>query len=246
MNEPISRRSLRTRRWHERYLDYRLLAEFLRQLRFLLPLGMITPFTRVPEHKAYVQLEDSWVYWLFKAIIRDTGMMPGRFTAEHLSGCRDLLCDGLVLGTAGVSGKPRVDGQAGFHARNAVGLRTLDRNLSFAVLGISILVVVACAVHLKVHDPWLILVAATGPALAAALEAVRSREETERVEKRSEAMHRYLEKTGRALRELHFHPAQSRQSEELRGLAHAVTACMVAEALDWRIMFSVHRMEFSV
>jgi hypothetical protein len=29
----------RAHRWHERWIDYRLLAEYLRQLSFLMPLG---------------------------------------------------------------------------------------------------------------------------------------------------------------------------------------------------------------
>ncbi len=40
----------RTRRWHERWMEQRLLAELIRQLRVLIPLGGGRPFPRTPTH----------------------------------------------------------------------------------------------------------------------------------------------------------------------------------------------------
>ena len=77
-----SRRS----RWQERWTEYRLLAELIRELRFLVPLGGGKPLPRMPAHMAvYGDPARTWMYWHMRAIARadrhsqrpgDAGLYP--------------------------------------------------------------------------------------------------------------------------------------------------------------------------
>lgn len=58
--------------WHRRFVDYRLIAEMLRIMRFLMPLGHSIPSMHFSVSK---QLQSSWVKWHFRALIREAGLM---------------------------------------------------------------------------------------------------------------------------------------------------------------------------
>src|SRR5439155_19764716 len=56
------------RRWHERWMDYRLLAERLLLQRTLAPLGRIMPDTRRPAHVSFGDLRGTRIGWYFRAL----------------------------------------------------------------------------------------------------------------------------------------------------------------------------------
>ena len=61
--------------WHERWTEYRLLAELIRELRFLVPLGGGKPLPRIPAHLAvYGDPARTWMYWYVRAIAREIGI----------------------------------------------------------------------------------------------------------------------------------------------------------------------------
>lgn len=84
----------RRTRMHERWLDYRALAERLRHLSVLWPLGRTTPLVRLPPIATPGDPRTSWVGWYLRAVAREVGLAPGRFDARHVAGARHLLRDG--------------------------------------------------------------------------------------------------------------------------------------------------------
>ncbi|HSS48421.1 MAG TPA: DUF4231 domain-containing protein, partial [Thermoanaerobaculia bacterium] len=49
--------------WHERWIDYRLLAEGLRQMRVLAPFARFTPSFEVPAHLSEGTSTSTWFNW---------------------------------------------------------------------------------------------------------------------------------------------------------------------------------------
>jgi hypothetical protein len=70
------------RRWHQHWSEYRLLAEHLRHAQFLRPLGRVASSFRVPAHASSSDPAHSWEQWLFRALVREAGMMEGRMDAR--------------------------------------------------------------------------------------------------------------------------------------------------------------------
>ena len=61
-------------RFHEKWLDYRLLAERIRHLGFLWPLGRTSPVIRVPTHAVFTDPRPAWVNWWYRALTREAGV----------------------------------------------------------------------------------------------------------------------------------------------------------------------------
>jgi hypothetical protein len=87
------------RHYHEKWLDYRLLAEQLRHLTFLWPLGVAAPSARLgdrprPQDHGPRDAGDSrirWTGWYYRAIVRQLGFGAVSFSDEHRRSCRSLL-----------------------------------------------------------------------------------------------------------------------------------------------------------
>jgi hypothetical protein len=83
----------RQRRLHERWLDYRSLAERIRHLAVLWPLARSTPLVRVPLSPLPGDPRESWVGWMLRGVAREAGMIEGMLDHAHALACRDLLRD---------------------------------------------------------------------------------------------------------------------------------------------------------
>ena len=81
----------RRRRLRERWLDYRALAERLRHLSVLWPLGRSTPMVRVPPPGIRNDARLSWVGWLLRCTAREAGLAEVDCTPAYAEQCRDLL-----------------------------------------------------------------------------------------------------------------------------------------------------------
>jgi hypothetical protein len=237
--------------WHERWVDYRLLAEYLRQMFFLTPLGpgeLSSP--HIPAHMAAGDPKTTWMYWHYRAVRRDFGMIRAKFTAAHLQSTRLF-----------ITGKDGIGGQADYHETNARRCEALDERFVQAAKGLFYLAIVAAALsfvvpHSRNIAHWLSLrlpvwfrlpslavvialiagVATVFPAFGAALAGIRSQGEFERVKKRSKAMQYWLEQISKR-------PEPTPGSEapilsvELSGIAAKAGQLMVDELLDWRTVF---------
>ena len=183
----------RTRRWHERWMEYRLLAELIRQLRFLVPLGGGKPLPRMPAHLAvYGDPARTWMYWHVRAIAREIGIPGARVTQAYMRDCLGFLAQ--VVGDPGT-------GQWGFHLATQQRSQRLNKRLRNTVLFLVAATFMGVSARLLFElfpdtsgfisataDRWLVLGAATLPALAAALEGINNQGEFVRVAKRSTAM----------------------------------------------------------
>jgi hypothetical protein len=181
------------RRYHARWLAYRSLAERLRVLPILLPVSR-TPVLRAPPPAPNSDRgHESWVDWLYRAVVREAGLLPLELPA-HLRGARALLADG-VLG-----------GQIGYHERtqrrNAAADGVLHRltvttfALAFLLAAAHLADLLLEPAHLRLVPPELagvlILPALILPALGGALHGLRSQGEFEETAARSRLMRQRL------------------------------------------------------
>jgi hypothetical protein len=226
-------------RWHERWMDYRLIAELVRQLRFLIPLGGGRPFPRTPPHLAgYGDPARTWMYWYVRAIERDVGMPNARidmsFLSETLKHVRRVLRSQLRFHTSTFERSERIESRL-----HLTGICLFGTTF------------VACLLHFLPHGgviglprielpDWLppyflAVLCAVLPALAAALAAINNQGEFGRIAKRSEAMSERLVKLDLRVDNLLEQPML--QSREVIVIAYELAQLMVDEVLDWRVVF---------
>ena len=229
-------------RWHERWMDCRMLAELIRQLRLLVLMGGGRPFPHVPDHLAmYGDPARSWMYWQMRAVARDTNLPDTTVNRDYLLDCLDHL--------AGVVGS-ETGGQWGFHARTGMRAHRLHHRLERASLVLFILTFAGILIHLALAwpgifpheageacDRWLVLVSATAPALGAALAGINNQGEFKRLSKRSQAMADGLSRIARDIVRLRTGDQPLRLSDVLQ-VSERLGELMIQEVMDWRIMFA--------
>ena len=224
------------KRWHERWIDYRLLAEQLRQQRFLMALGRVLP--SAPGVPAYVSDDDpnnSWIQWHFRAIVREAGLIDAHFDHNYLTAaCSFLKTEG-------------VDGQVSYHTTTAERLERADKCLHRAGYVLFGLAAIAGTLHLlnyvlHIFDHggqlalFLTLITVVGPSFGAALTAIRFQGEFERVIKRSHAMKGQLQQISEELEKCRSATATP-SSNALSEIATRCAQLMTSEVLDWRTVF---------
>ncbi len=84
------------RRYHDRWIDYRSLAEEFRQLAFLWPLGRPLPVVELVGETEGEASQFAWVGWYVRAVVRDLGLCPGTWSPEHLRTLRDVLANQFI------------------------------------------------------------------------------------------------------------------------------------------------------
>ncbi|HEU5424444.1 MAG TPA: hypothetical protein VFU72_12940 [Nitrolancea sp.] len=212
-------------RWHARGIDYRFLAEELRQLRYLAPLGRVPAFSRPRIHDAADDPDKTWMGWQARSITRAMSLVDARITSGYLEACHALLRDGLI------------GGQATYHEAAAQRYERFEQRLHrmgfLTFFGALVLGVISFVIELP-GVTWLEVVL---PALGATLGAIRSQAELERLAKRSEAMAQYLEQLSAQL------PAAAGSSSSLADTAELATEALAAEVSDWRIVFQSKPLE---
>lgn len=226
----------RRRRWHERWIDYRLVAEWLRHLQFLAPVGHTVPVYLPPAHHRLDDPTNTWVDWLFQAIVR-AGSLPGaRFNAEYLEAARGLM---VFRDPSRSSADPQgmLCGQVVYHRDTAQRCKRIAQCLHGLILWVLLpSVVLAGLAHILIHGPTVeriaTLVATFFPALGAAVEGILNQGEFERIERRSQAMSAQLQKLVVRIDGLGL----PLQSARLARLAEEASETMISESLDWRVV----------
>jgi hypothetical protein len=224
------------KRWHERWIDYRTLAERLRLLRFLALLGGSRQPSSIPSHLAtYGNPANTWMFWHFRAVERALGLPTAVVNETYLQKAQKLLSDDLVFG------------QEEYHSTNARRMANVDHRLHRCAAALFVLTFLACAAHLllewfahEASPAWLmralVFANAAFPALGAALAAIKSHGEFHRIGQRSAAMVEEL----RGLK-LDLNSVSARTaglcSVRIRETADQIAELMVDETLDWRIVF---------
>jgi hypothetical protein len=224
-----------TNRLHERWSDYRMLGEGLRQMAVLAPLARVTPTFEVP---AYLDDDPghTWFNWYFRALIREAGLISARMDKRFLKTYQDVLAEAIR-------------GQVGYHTGNSEKMelvhKRLRRTVVFFLFPVTLL---ACIVHLipesalephvgiysfKRIDFFLSLFAIVFPAVGAALEGIAHQGDVDRIHRRSGALKSRLQT-------LHDRLVQikgSITSRDLGNLAENFSQVQVLEQADWRAAF---------
>jgi len=233
----------RHRRWHERWMDYRLVAELVRHLRLVAPLGGARPFPQIPAHWGiYGQPGASWMAWYVRAIERALGLPSAVVDKTHVEAClKQLTVD--------------VNEQIEYHEDNARRCHKIEQRLHHWGIGLLTLTLLACALHLvpgiwhAVRLPdWLpaphvlLFIGGFFPALGAGVLGINNQGEFRRITKRSTAMQEHLERLLREIEKLEERLAEKSASANEQfsvsatALANDVARLLVNEVLDWRVV----------
>jgi hypothetical protein len=231
--------------WHERWLDYRLAAELVRQIRFVAPLGGRRPLPPTPSHfSAYGHPGLTWMAWYARAIQREIGLPATSLDRATVVHCVEDVRSMIVA-------------QSQYHARVAARSHRIEHRLHG--IGISLMIVTLLAgivhfaaafepLHLPLSAPaigGLIFLCGFLPALGAALAGIGNQAEFRRVAKRSTAMRDRFDElaaaAGRLIDSLRTAPApgaaHAQPSTAASDLASRATDHMIGEVLDWRVVF---------
>jgi hypothetical protein len=214
----------RRKRWHERWLNYRQLAELLRQYCSLSPLGCALAVPPSPAHFGS-GADRSWVDGMFRIIARDLGLAPATIDRKYLASIGKLI--GSIL-----------DGQIAYHESNAGTLTKLSHRLHHIGTALFVTTLLACIVHVftNVESSWLLLLATVPPAFGAAFFAIASHGEFARTADRSRAMALELS----SLRSVDLKNALNSRDDSfaaLREAAQTIAGVMIAETMDWSFVF---------
>jgi hypothetical protein len=227
------------RRWHEKWIDYRLLAEYLRQLFFLIPLGpgeLSSP--HLPKYLSAGDPKGTWMYWHYLALRREIGIVGGEITPAYLDSVRSFL-----------DSNDGIRGQIDYHKNNAERLEKLDSRFRHVGIGLFLAAIGAALIALlnrsngadSGYNPtpgeiFFGLIATAFPALGAALAGIRTQAEFERVKKRSRAMLQTLQRICKELAPRETAPEKISYAA-LNLIVAEAGQLMVDELLDWRIVF---------
>jgi hypothetical protein len=229
----------RRRQWHERWIEYRIIAEQLRLARFNCLLGGVWQQVNMPSYLVTSgnNPTTTWMNWHARAVERAAGLPNIVVDHQYLSACRELLM------------KPFISGQQRYHSDNAERLTKVDHRLHRAGEFLFLTTLVACVLHLIVAlgseqfrehwtagERWLTFGAAFMPALGAAMAAIRSQGELHRVMLRSRAMQEELAHLAKAIANVPPLPNEL-NSQLLQQASERASRLMYNEVLDWRIVF---------
>ncbi|MBN1566848.1 MAG: DUF4231 domain-containing protein [Acidobacteria bacterium] len=222
-------------RWHERWIEYRILAERLRIARFQHLLGGARQHFSLPGHLiSYGNPANTWMYWHYRAVARAAGLAEMQFDDIHLGAVQKTWRDVLL------------QGQIKYHKDNSRDLSIIDQRLHWLANGLFASTFVACAVHfglsitMEMLPVWagilLITLNAVLPAFGAAIAAIRSQGEFHRIAQRSLAMYEELDDLKLALSQIAA-CGNELKSQDMRRIIDQTARLMINETLDWRIVF---------
>lgn len=225
-------------RWHEKWIDYRQVAEQLRQMRFVFLCGGEMP--EGGDVRLFAETdaaERTWVQWYVKATERELGLAPVR--ADH----------GYADTVRAYFASAELDQQIGYHSRNYDRMARMERALhrtGYVFFGLTL---AACLAYLAfsaaaafegardlqaASAQWITMATALFPALGAAMLAIRSQGEFGSAGERSHAM---AQRLGEIRQRLATHPDGALGAAELRAYVDATIETMVMEVADWRFVF---------
>lgn len=188
---------------HEKWVDYRSLAERIRHLSFLMPLGTTSPAIRVPVPAQHADPSSTWLNWLFRAVVRQAGLFRATVDQSYLEHCRALLAGHILRG------------QAAYHKRLAVHLGALHRRLHAFTIVLFGLAVVVSGLH-YLHIEWTsdrqmpFALAVLLPTIGAAVHGFLSQGDFENVALRAESAHEQLVRPSEEVGVLYLTPAERR------------------------------------
>jgi hypothetical protein len=227
------------RNWHQKWLDYRVAAELIRELSLMAPLGGGAAAPRTPAHLAdYGDPKQSWMYWLYRALARAACLPRARVDQAYVDAQLERL-DAFLGDAHGGSG------QLGFHTAAAERHERIHERLhalSLGLFGITLAGVASNWIlplftrvppHWAGH--WLVFISAFFPAFGAALASINNQGEFARLQRRSQAMAQGFSAIRVRIAALRAED-QPPQLADVAQIAERITAMMVEENSDWRVV----------
>ncbi len=241
--------------WHERWLDYRALAESLRHGRFL---SFVSEFGHIHATPSGGEpREPSWILWYIRATMREIGLPNATFDGTYQWRLLNATLANEIEGE---------EGQLAYHRANCKTAHTIDHKLhrlgvgcfsaTFVILLLFLIGYVvermlgiatpAAAMHGACLDapllcvkPWVTFLAAGLPALGAALAGIRVQGDFEGSEERSEAMLAALDKLAQDYR-----TAEGRRIdlEETAEMLIATAQTMSEDVEAWQELYGRKRL----
>ena len=219
----IDERTARKRRWHERWLDYRALAEGLRCLRHVHPLGMDDEVFR----RASMARPIHWTEWYLARLAREIGPPPGALTQEEIGrqyhGIRDLIGQQIEYHRKALRDLARLDGRLGW-----LSTLSLAATVLAGVVSLVFQFAHAAAPGLLPSAAAALLVIA--PAFAVAASGLRSSADLARLARRSARTAAALSRIGRQMDEL------PPTFDHLAAAARMTCGSMLQELVEWRFV----------
>jgi hypothetical protein len=217
------------RHYHERWVDYRHLAEQIRPLRYLFPLALPLPQARAPRYMDRDQGAESWIEWLVHRVERELGLPSVAVTPTYLNAVHDF-ATGAIL-----------EEQIGYHRRNKAKLARVDHRLHLLGLGLFGLTAIACLIDLFGAKSNLVFrLSGILPACGAAVLGIRNIGEFARLELRSKGMQAALEETRAVMTRP---PEEDQKRSVLSAHLEALAAQMMSETADWRTLVITRHIE---
>jgi len=224
--------------WNVAYTDSRILAEALRLMEYLGPMGIHTPIPRLPNYlrgKPALPMEtENWAMWYFRALVR---MAPLRLKSANPTDLVALL-HSLKTGL--------IQKQIVYHQSNVEKHSQQHQDVEKFTKILFIVVFSGALLHVVdiffIHSPWMFLlclvICAGGPALISALHGLASQLETARLEKNSSIMDQLLNEQLRNLDALDL--TQPDEATAVWGLATealATASIMIEETASWSLLY---------
>jgi hypothetical protein len=238
--------------WHERAVDYRFVAEYLRQTMMLAPLGRLAPLIRPSAHHGSHDPWRTWMGWYVRALHRDQGVADFdassaprvlRMDRAFLAEMRYRLCEDWLKD------------QYRYYATVERRFDAASRGLRALMGALFILAAAAVVAHFVGVDvefderAWrsgalLTILGAVPPAFLGALHGIAVQGEFDLTAGRAKEMCTYL---ARAISEIAQPSSQPECAAAVLLSNQAVEAAqmMLGEVLDWRILHQTHQVELT-
>ncbi len=182
-------------RFHERMLDYRLLAERLRHLGFLWPLGRSSPVVRVPLHAKLSDPRPAWVNWWYRAVTRELGLVNVTYTSDVMRALKIHVREQLIAAQTEYNE---------FENTRAENTEHWLHGWTWIVLVLALMAAALHLLHTAIHDVLhvtvteemltaLTAVGILGPAFGAAMHAFASQAAFQEIALRTETSTQQLE-----------------------------------------------------
>jgi hypothetical protein len=227
----------RWRRWHDRSLDYRIVAEILRAGAYLALLGRAVPLATLAAASRAAPAGRGWAFVYSGLALRAFATAPLTADAKSLAVLRDYIAANLVADQIAYHrGKKKRT-----HARERA-LRLASEIaffLTLAVVAYEILAPLAPALHAPLPK-WLGMASGILPAIAWACYGIRNHLELEIVIGRSAAMERHLGAVAARLAAL---DGAALTLDALEAATREAVEHMIGDVAGWALMFDVKPME---
>lgn len=237
--------------WHGRALDYRFIAEYLRHMTVLAPLGRAAPLIRpAAQYRGHDPI-DTWMAWYVRALERDQGMVGFESTDVPAVLRMD---DAFVETMRARLCRQWLSGQLQYYRaleQRSEGALAVFRGLMTLLFAVIAAGVTLHVLHVTIpldpaswreHALLTILVVAL-PAFLGALHGIAVQGELEKTADRAKHMSAFLEE---ALEDMTGAPTSTGGSAAALGVRAAAAArLMLGEVLDWRIIHQAHEVELT-